>query len=326
MNNFQIVFSVPVHEKWDVVLDLVLNFKYLNPKSAIVLHVSEGFNEKESPMKREEFERIINEIGGVFINPESVRTGYSDIIQAHLSNFRFISNRSDFHFFSMCASNELFVKPGLYEHIKDYDCGADLFDPKDRPIWVVGHYASDDVDLKRMIEESGGCKIIASHIEGSFYSKSIFKKIVDIIEHHYDYKKMKIAYPREEIYFSTILEGLRNNTTNIKVQNPGLFTFVHWAFGYNRMKISISDLKKCQAIDSQYYTVKRVDRSIDSHIRAYLRKQHGYDKTHYYSFITHKNLSYSRIFIIDIYNVITWVLSDSRNKLIGKLKNMTLNK
>lgn len=320
------VFSVPVHERWDVVLDLVLNFRYLNPSSAIVLHVSEGFNEKESPMKRERFEKIINEIGGVFINPESVRTGYSDIIQAHLSNFKYISSQSDFHFFSLCASNELFVKPGLYEHIKEYDCGVDLFDPKDRPIWVVGHYASDDVDLKRMIEESGGSKIIASHIEGSYYSKPLFKEIVDIIEHHYDYREMKTAYPREEIYFSTILDGLLNKFTNIKVQNPGLFTFVHWAFGYTRMKICVTDLKKCQAIESQYYSVKRVDRSIDSHIRAYLRKQYGYDKTPYYSSIRYKNLSYPRIFIIDTKNIINWILSDSKNKLVSILYRIKNNK
>ena len=278
MNDYNIVFSVPVHEKWDVVLDLVINYMHFNPECAIVLHVSKDFNESESIMKREEFESAIHQIGNVFINPVSLRTGFADIIQAHISNFKYLCSISEFHFFAMCASNELFVKKGLYEHIEDYDCGVDIFFPEDRPIWRVGHFAKEDKDLKSMLVEMGGDGIVASHIEGTFYTRKIFQSIVAIIEKCYDYNTMEVPYPREEIYFSTVLWNMAQQNKSIKVLNPGIFTLVNWKIRYNRMTISIDDVKRSQNVESFFYSVKRVDRNINDYIRAYIRQVSGYEQ------------------------------------------------
>ena len=86
---YKIVFSIPIHEKFEVVLDQTLNYLTLNADCAIVYHISQGFDEKNSKISRLEFESIISQYNGVYINPTSVRTGFGDIIQAHIINYIF---------------------------------------------------------------------------------------------------------------------------------------------------------------------------------------------------------------------------------------------
>lgn len=121
-------------------IDQILNFTTLNPGCGIVLHMSQGFDWRKSELGSEEFDEIIKDFPNVFINTESVRTGAYDIIQAHISNYKYVRSIVDFEFYCMCASNELFIKPGLYEHIKEYDCGVDYNDVKKQI--VVRRYQS----------------------------------------------------------------------------------------------------------------------------------------------------------------------------------------
>lgn len=275
---YKIVFSIPIHEKFEVVLDQTLNYLTLNADCAIVYHISQGFDEKNSKISRLEFESIISQYNGVYINPTSVRTGFGDIIQAHISNYRFVSTIIDFEFFSMCASNELFVKTGLYDVIKNYDCGVGFFTPKDRPEWAPAYYAEKDSCLKKIMADVGVSSICPSNIEGSFYSKSIFLYICDSIEKYYDYLEMKVKYPREEVYFSTILCAIKQKNPELRVY-PKLFTLVHWNIGkicYNNMYISVPDILKCRKKGNSFYSVKRVDRIINDPRRAFIRQICGY--------------------------------------------------
>ncbi len=275
---FNIVFSIPIHERYEVVLDQTVNFLTFNPGCAIVYHVSQGFNEKDSLLSRKEFEQIVSGLQGVFINPQSVRTGLSDIIQAHLCNYHYICQIIDFDYFSMCASNELFIKHGLYDVIKGSDCGVSFINIEERPEWVPAHFAIKDSCLTKMIHETGSHGIHPSNIEGSFYSKSIFSHICEVIERHYDYHKMAIKYPREEVYFSTILWSMIQEDTSIKVY-PSLFTLVHWNIGrvrYDNMAISIRDIINAQNNNSPYFSVKRVDRRLTDCRRVFVRQRSGY--------------------------------------------------
>lgn len=125
MKMYDIVFSIPVHEKLDVVLDQIYNINFFNKNCAVVLHISQTFNYEGSLLTREKFDKIVAQLGNVYINPDSLRTGAFDIIQAHISNFYYMNQTEDFLYFSMLSSNELFIKPGLFSHISDYDCGIE---------------------------------------------------------------------------------------------------------------------------------------------------------------------------------------------------------
>ncbi len=198
----------------------------------------------------------------------------------------------------------------------------EFFFPEDRPIWLPGKQAIMDDALNKMLEELGGKRIVASHIEGSFYLKDLFKKIVDIIEKYYDYKKMTIAYPREEIYFSTLLWCMLSKNKTIKVLNNGLFTLVHWGFGYNRMNIRISDVNKICSFESPYYSVKRVDRIIDNYLRAYIRQKCGYSNSHFYKDISCKEKSMFNLYCEDQFAGLKWRINYFYGKLINLIQHI----
>lgn len=272
---YNLMFSIPIHEKLECVIDQILNIRSLNPNSAIVLHISENFNYHNSLISREKFERITEELGGVIINPISVRTGSYDIIQAHVENFNYVKDKVDFKFYCMCASNELFIKKGLYEHIKDYDCGFDLHNDTDlNDTWQAGIQAHKDNELNEILHEIHGRKIMGSQIEGSFYCKSLFSQISDLITRHYDWRKMRVAYAREEVYFSTIAYSLMKKE-NIRVLDRGMFTWVPWKRKYT-MNARLREISYLINRDTQYFSVKRVERNINDCDRAYIRQLFGY--------------------------------------------------
>lgn len=279
---YKIVFSIPIHEKFEVVLDQILNFFHFNQDCAIVYHLSQGFNYKESLLSKDDFLDAISKIGNVFINPESVRTGGADIIQAHLSNFRYINSFLDFDFFSLCASNELFIKEGLYEYITPFDCGLEFLNihATEQKDWVPGLQALKDIELKGFIENNGGDSIFGSHVEGSFYKKELFAKIVDEIDSFYDYRKMPYAYPREEIYFSSVVY-LIDKKQPLNILKNGLFSWSRWK-SLMDLKVWVWDVKSLQK-RSEVYSLKRVDRHINANLRMYMRKYLDYaDLVHKY--------------------------------------------
>lgn len=272
---YNLMFSIPIHEKLECVIDQILNIRSLNPNSAIVLHMSENFNYSGSQISWEKFKSITEKWGGIIINPISVRTGNYDIIQAHVENFNWVKDKVDFKYFCMLASNELFIKEGLYEYIKDYDCGFDLHNDTDlNNTWQAGIQAHKDMDLNLMLQEIHGSKIMGSQIERSFYCKSLFSKIADLITKHYDWKNMKMAYAREEVYFSTIAYNLMQKDS-IKVLDRGMFTWIPWERKYT-MNVRLREIDYLINRDTQFYSVKRVERNINDCVRAYIRQLYGY--------------------------------------------------
>lgn len=273
---YRIVFSIPIHEKFEVVLDQVLNFFHFNQDCAIVYHLSQGFNYNASLLSKDDFLEAISKIGNVFINPESVRTGGADIIQAHLSNFKYIADTVDFEYFSMCSSNELFIKSGLTSYVSGFDCGVEFLDvtsKKDRE-WESGLKALKDYELKKYLKKNGVDFFYGSHIEGSFYRKELFEEIVNEIESFYDYLKMPFAYPREEVYFSTIVWIINLKKHPIKVFENGLFSWSRWKSLLD-LKVWAWDIGKLEK-KSGVYSVKRVNRDINANLRMYLRQRYGY--------------------------------------------------
>lgn len=64
MNNYKILFSIPVHEKLEVVLDQLMNVFTLNPDSGVILHLSPVFDYHNSIISLSQFNSIIREIWG----------------------------------------------------------------------------------------------------------------------------------------------------------------------------------------------------------------------------------------------------------------------
>ena len=271
---YNIVFSIPIHEKFEVVVDQICNIKYFNKNCGIVFHISESFNYKDSKISREQFENIVKEIGDVWINPVSLRSGRSDIIQTYISNFEYIKNFVDFEYFAFCASNESFIKSGTYEYLKDFAWGTRniiISKPED---WKFGKDLFDDKDLTNFLKSQGG-QIIFSNAEGQFFTKGLFDQICYKINSFYDFTQIVNFYPREEIYFSSVAACLAKDN-GCKMGQIYTYSAYHFRFLWDVTRFEINKLLKN---DNQLFSVKRVDRKFNDNIRVFLRQKFGYGQS-----------------------------------------------
>lgn len=270
---YKIVFSVPVHENPEVVFDLILNYKYFNPDCAIVLHLARNFNYTNSRYNEQKFLKKLEELKDVYVNPEHVRTGFGDIIQAHISNFEYINKIAEFEYISLGASNDLFIKKGLYDFINNWKAGLKIYSIDEDKTWMAAYKARRDMELKYMIQEVGGNieKIYRSQVEGAFFQKNVFSKLSSIINQYYDYKAVPLdkLYAREEVYFSTLINYIipKNNIyfDNITYNAEESATWTVY-------KKDIDNLIKNKV---PYYCVKRIERELNNPIRSYIREQVG---------------------------------------------------
>ena len=225
------ILSIPVHEKPEVINDQIKNIVKFFPEAAIVLHISASFFDKYSISEIEKNSKV-------YINPEHLTTSWGDIVLPHLSNFNYIPRLGiDYDYFVMHSSNDMYIRYGVSEYISRYEAGFNLkYMRQADTYWWPCHLAWEDPWLKLLMIRAGQTKIVASQVEGSFYSKEIIGKIMNVLQGSIDAgdaDKKKGHYPREEFFFSTIAETLVPYT---KMSNPYVFSEVHrfdgelWAF------------------------------------------------------------------------------------------------
>lgn len=269
-----IVFSIPIHERLEVVVDQIINFRHFNPNCGFIFHFSQNFDYEKSGLTRIQFEEIVSKIGNIYINPNSLRTGLSDIIQAHLSNYQYIKDKIQYEYFVMSASNELFIKSGFGQFIKDYDCGVEQLDVTD---WTNNSHFSQDAKNDKFTQDIlkylNYDRIIFSHIEGQYYKKDLFNTIYTAINANYDYKSANKFYPREEYYFSTVIGYLKQMKQELKIGPVITYNAYHFDHLWDAKPSEINYLLKNSEL---FYSVKRVNRLINDNVRCYLRQKNGY--------------------------------------------------
>ncbi|MBE5827903.1 MAG: hypothetical protein E7305_00405 [Butyrivibrio sp.] len=218
----RIVASIPVHEQPEVVLDQVNNFKKFVPDVVIVIHASKEFGD--------EFERFYQlhkkNFTDVYLNPANFYVDWGDgaLMDVHISNFIFMSNIMDFDYYILHASNDMYVKHGIEDYISRYDAGFQRHIIKEQSQWWPGNKALKDGQLYYIMNEMGRDDIIASQVEGSFYKKEIFEKLVDTISKSEFLRDQGLKYTREEIVFPTIADTL---VSEGKRGYPTTFSEVH---------------------------------------------------------------------------------------------------
>ena len=233
--------------------------------------ISRDFNYGDSFHDENEFMCILSTFENVFVNPNHLYTAWADFIQAHISNFEYVSKIADFEYFSLEASNNLFLRTMPNITYWDICCGDSLLEPtwhwypkifnKDVYLEDILKYFNADYSMARV-----------SQVEGVFYRKEIFQQIVDVINKFYDYRtvlnKERSIYPREELYFSTIAYLINKDFKNLK--NP--YCFVDWnktMDPFDRV-INISEGK----IEGKY-SLKKIARNISDPIRFIISDKIG---------------------------------------------------
>ncbi len=271
MKRYDLVFSIPVHEQINVVVDQLINFSHFNNGCAIVLHLNPSFvlsNDDFALLKK-----VSDYLGNVFINPKRLKAGLNNIIQTHLSNYEFIRNL-DFEYFVMSSSNELFVKKGAYDYIMQFDCveygqKTSIKTNPEEINWKQMKHAIKDESLINATSPILDGFLYGGQIEGSYYKKELFEKMWMRINSFFDYEHLSNLYAKEEVYFHTLCAYFDDGSFR-KSENV---TFADWD---NGLKVYKRTVRAIQKKDVNYFSVKRVTRELNNYIRIYVRNRSKY--------------------------------------------------
>ncbi len=300
-----ILFSIPVHEQPDVIVNQVENFTWFNPDCKIVLHVS-GWMSKADV---KEMHNKLSRYSHVFINDTRLWSGHMDGTQLkmHVVNCLYAQrNNIDYDHFCINASNDMFVKSGLQDHISSYDTG-NLFKNEQQQVqkdWDELKHAKNDPLLQKIMKKHELQSIYSSQVEGSFYKKEIMDTMVKWImeDGYYEipgiyahgthrlnnrlarniiYYIIKptikgMLYVKEEIYFPTLCQNL---FSTILYYN---YCYINWENGLKITKEEIDLIRSGDTDQLPYkkfipyqekpplFCVKRVDRVLSDPIRQYI--------------------------------------------------------
>ncbi|MFC2080844.1 hypothetical protein ACFLR8_01375 [Bacteroidota bacterium] len=260
----RLALSIPVHEKSEVIIDQIININTHLDNPLIVLHFSKSFNWDSRYISKENFYNVIKSKPFVYVNPQNLETGFLNIFLTHISNFKYLSTQISFDYFCLHSSNDLFVKTGIEEIIKNHNAGFSWFNQTEKNDWYFPH-AQKDKSLLKIMNTLKIDQIIGSQMEGSYYTKEIFGKIVNIIEQNY--VSNKFNYQREEVYFPTIAQAF----TNINVNHGKNYIFIPWNYD---LIITIKDVKSVIKSDT-FFGLKRINRQINNYLRIYIRNSIG---------------------------------------------------
>lgn len=214
----KIVVSIPVHEQPQVILDQIANIKHYIKEPLIILHISKEFYEAQNG----NFSMLMG-IKDVFLNPQHLSVKWGNVAHVHISNFRYISNVTNFDYFLLQASNDMYVKSGIEVYISQFEAGfCRRILQYEKTMWWPCQKAHEDAVLLEIMTLHGIKNIVATQVEGSFYRKDIFQTVTDYIG-DIDLSKGE-QYSKEEIYFSTIAYALCNEST---IGYPTTYSEVH---------------------------------------------------------------------------------------------------
>ena len=166
-----ILFSIPVHEKPEVVENQIQNFLKYNPGASILLHISKQM----PPDEVAQIKQLTRTYPQLYINPEQLYTGWANGCQfkIHLSNLHYaLKININFQFVGLHASNDMFINYGLLDYIKNYQAGFDLLSPPEHnPVRhqktnLKKHFFYQLLMKKYQLKE-----IIPSQVEGTFYNR-----------------------------------------------------------------------------------------------------------------------------------------------------------
>jgi len=295
-----IVFSILVHEKLEIVLDQINNFKKFNPESVIVIHLSKSFRSQINSQICD-----LEIIRNVYINPISLDTGIGDNSQlfGHIENIRYVLKKSFyFDYVSLHASNDMFVRTGLDLYMRNFEVGSTNFQITKKKDWIQGKSAINDRVLQRILKDNSKSveDLRGSQVEGLFMNKDIVIKVIDVFDNYnissnvtllgelmrrlfrsrYIRKiiiffNSSLFYAKEEVYFATIMNLFAHKfgqpyvyvnwvkNLNIDVEDIIAIRNSDWSFFYHKLNEN-SNSKRV------FYAVKRVQRDVNDPIRQYI--------------------------------------------------------
>jgi hypothetical protein len=279
-NNYdssKLLFSLPVHERQDIINNQIENILNFNPNAKIMIHVNKSFKN---------FNQEDTKYHNVFINSKSFNYQYSKgLLWIHINNYLEAERlKIDYKYFIIISSNEMFIKHGLNTYVKNNKNGLQIIQYSQNINW---HNFKKGLDKnKNIIDMLSYLKLdtfYGGQTEGQFFQKDIFKKIASIYIKYFGEDEIN-SFETEEIICQTIFKSfninyslpftLQNYSNKLNFDEKFINNIVE-----NNIKIPNNFIRdtllpsphieqSCESI----YSIKRVDRT-NNLIRDYLSKK-----------------------------------------------------
>jgi len=270
-----ILFSIPVHESNQTVINTIENARKYNPDCIFVLHVSKSFADFN-----------IGNIDGVLINPIQFDTKHAHSqVSTHITNFIHACNcKINFTHFCILHTSEMYIKNGLNEYIKNLDYSL-WFTPETQFYewnWPPLYNAYNSRVFKNLFDGQNYNNYLGNLIEGSFFSKELFLEITNWTIKNYDIiNGMNVSYSLEEVYFPTLSYHLGKGCD---FGHP--VCCFHHKTHYVDNITDVDDLRKNKMVTfwqpnnfrylripfpgNNLYSIKRINRDLNDPIRSYI--------------------------------------------------------
>lgn len=218
--------SLLVHEKAEVILDQLKNFRRFAPSTIIVVHISPSFSLDT------EFVNAVLALGNVHINPVRVPTNKVNLLYPHLVNLRHIlklstgeGDKVGFH-----ASNDMLVKHGLEQHVQKYQAGYFFDGVLDRERQPESAALIDaDASFLQLMSLASARTVIWSQIEGIFFPAKHLRTVIELIDQSGADMGIKRLYYAEEVILPSLVHALLDPNDG-EVTYPYIFSEISfWA-------------------------------------------------------------------------------------------------
>jgi len=263
-----LLFSIPIHEKQDIINNQIENILNYNPNSNIILHVNKSFKS---------FNNGLTSYNNVYVNSVSLNYEYAKgLLLIHINNFlEAIKLNIDFKYFIILSSNEMFIKYGLIHYIEKYKNGLQIVEFDKNIDWHNFHKNIEkDNIIINMINELNLNTIYGGQTEGQFYEKHIFQKISDIYFTYFGNKELN-NFETEEIVAQTIFKSfnidytkpftLQNYSNNLIFDLKFIDNIIN-----NNIIISENNIKTTlvsphvNSDSTSIFSIKRIERSFNN--------------------------------------------------------------
>ena len=294
-NSSKLLFSIPVHEKQDIINNQIENILNFNPKSKIILHVNKSFipthvagldsGKANSIKESKTFDAKLTKYKGVYVNSKSFNYEFAKgLLFIHINNFlEAIHLKLDFEYFIIISSNEMFIKKGLISYIEQFKNGAQIVKFDTNIDWHNFHKnIQNDSNILSLLNDLNLDSFYGGQTEGQFYQKHNFQKIAEIYLKHFGARELS-NFETEEIACQTIFKSfnieyglpftLQNYSNNITFDEIFINKVINntTIIPYNAIKGNLASAHinlDCSSI----FSIKRVDRNFNN-IRNFLSRK-----------------------------------------------------
>lgn len=230
------------------------------PSSLILINDSTGV-----------FRDDINYFSGdedVIITDNSIDRKGMNMIPTHIAFYDFIKrNQLISKYILMMASNQLFIKDGFNEYMKQYNGG---YYERWLPRGLIEGEAEKSKTLKKYVDIIGIDYFnYHSNHDSMFFLYDDFIEMIELFDDYRTTTDLSDFHIHEEFLYAAYLTKKRDTETLTQFQN---YSYWNWSKAYRDM----DNLKEC--FNKNLYIIKRVQRIYDDPVRAEIRRLGGYNE------------------------------------------------